>query len=102
VYLQGHGHTKVIDRPLRFESMADDIAALIGYLKPEQADLLGYSLGGGVALQTVIRHPALLKRLILVSTAMAQNAERECVYIHCTGSASGNFHLPLRISGRGR
>ena len=73
VHLQGHGHTKDIDRPLRFESMADDIAALIGYLKLGQADLLGYSLGGGVALQTVIRHPASVKRLIAISAAMAQD-----------------------------
>lgn len=73
VHLQGHGHTKDIDRPLRFESMADDIAALIAYLKLGKADLIGYSLGGGVALQTVIRHPASVKRLIVISAAMAQN-----------------------------
>jgi pimeloyl-ACP methyl ester carboxylesterase len=73
VHLQGHGHTKDIDRPLRFESMADDIAALIAYLKLGSVDLLGYSLGGGVALQTMIRHPALVKRLIVISIAMAQD-----------------------------
>lgn len=73
VHLQGHGHTKDIDRPLRFESMADDIAALIAYLKLGKSDLLGYSLGGGVALQTVIRHLASVKRLILISAAMAQD-----------------------------
>jgi pimeloyl-ACP methyl ester carboxylesterase len=73
VHLQGHGHTKDIGRPLRFESMADDIAALIAYLKLGKADLMGYSLGGGVALQTVIRHPASVKRLIVISAAMAQN-----------------------------
>lgn len=73
VHLQGHGHTKDIDRPLRFESMADDIAALIAYLKLGKADLMGYSLGGGVALQTMIRHPASAKRLIVISAAMAQN-----------------------------
>jgi pimeloyl-ACP methyl ester carboxylesterase len=72
VHLQGHGHTKDIDRPLRFESMADDIAALIAYLKLGKVDLLGYSLGGGVALQTAIRHPASIKRLIVISAAMAQ------------------------------
>ena len=72
VHLQGHGHTKDIDRPLRFESMADDVAALIAYLKLGSVDLLGYSLGGGVALQTAIRHPASVKRLIVISAAMAQ------------------------------
>ena len=57
VELQAHGHTADIDRPLSFELMADDIAALIDHLQLKNADLLGYSLGGGVALQTVIRHP---------------------------------------------
>lgn len=70
VHLQGHGRTKDIDRPLRFESMADDIAALLAFLKIEKADILGYSLGGGVALQTAIRHPAAVNRLVVVSTAM--------------------------------
>jgi pimeloyl-ACP methyl ester carboxylesterase len=73
VHLQGHGHTKDINRPLRFESMADDVAALITFLKIDKADVLGYSLGGGVALQTAIRHPAAVNRLILVSAAMQQD-----------------------------
>ena len=68
VHLQGHGHTSDGDRPLGFESMAEDLAALLGQLDIEKADLLGYSLGGGVALQTVIRHPDLVRKLVLVST----------------------------------
>ncbi len=69
VDLQAHGRTADIDRPLSFEMMADDIAALIQYLGLENPDILGYSLGGGVALQTAIRHPELLRKLIVVSTA---------------------------------
>lgn len=68
VHLQGHGRTADIERPLRFESMAEDIAALLKQLGIASADLLGYSLGGGVALQTAIHHPELLRKLILVST----------------------------------
>jgi len=68
VDLQGHGHTADVDRPLAYEAMADDVAALIGYLGLGQADLFGYSLGGGVALQTAIRHPALARKLVLAST----------------------------------
>jgi len=67
VELQGHGHTADIDRPLSYEAMADDIAALMKYLGIEQADVMGYSLGGGVALQTAIRHPGLVRRLVVVS-----------------------------------
>ena len=67
VHLQGHGKTKDVDRPLRYETMADDIAALIGHLGLGKVDLLGLSLGGGVALQTAFRHPALIDRLVIVS-----------------------------------
>lgn len=67
VELQGHGHTADIDRPLSFEGMADDIAALVKDLGIGRADVLGYSLGGGVALQTAIRHPNLVRKLVLVS-----------------------------------
>jgi pimeloyl-ACP methyl ester carboxylesterase len=67
VELQAHGHTADIDRPLSFEFMAEDVAALIKHLGLSNADILGYSLGGGVALQTVIRHPELVRKLVVVS-----------------------------------
>ncbi|PYX82881.1 MAG: alpha/beta hydrolase [Acidobacteria bacterium] len=67
VELQGHGHTADIDRPLSFESMADDIAALIKYVGIQNTDVTGYSLGGGVALQTAIRHPRSVRKLVVVS-----------------------------------
>jgi pimeloyl-ACP methyl ester carboxylesterase len=68
VDLQAHGRTADIDRPLSFEVMADDIAALIKHLEIEQADVMGYSLGGGVALQTAIRYPEVVRKLVVVST----------------------------------
>jgi pimeloyl-ACP methyl ester carboxylesterase len=68
VDLQAHGRTADIDRPLRFELLADDIAALLRQLGIAKADVMGYSLGGGVAVQTAIRHPAVVRRLVLVST----------------------------------
>ena len=67
VELQGHGHTADIDRPLSFEFMADDVAALLKHLGFANADILGYSLEGGVALQTVIRHPELVRNLVVIS-----------------------------------
>lgn len=66
-HLQGHGHTRDSERPFSHELMADDIAGLIAHLGLEQADLMGYSLGGGVALQTAIRHPRLVRKLVIVS-----------------------------------
>ena len=73
VELQGHGHTADIDRPLRYEWLADDIAALIRHLGLAQADIFGYSLGGGVGLQTAIRHPEVVRKLALASTAFKRD-----------------------------
>ena len=67
VDLQGHGRTADVDRPLRFQTMGDDIAALIRHLGLVQADVMGYSLGAGTALRTAIQHPALVRRLAIVS-----------------------------------
>ncbi len=67
VELQGHGRTTDIDRPLSFEAMADDVAALMGHLGIERADVMGLSLGAQVALQTAIRHPELVRKLVVVS-----------------------------------
>ncbi len=67
--LQGHGHTADIDRLFSFQQFADDVAALVKHLGLKNADLLGYSLGGGVALQTTIRQPQMVRKLVLVSTA---------------------------------
>ena len=69
VELQGHGHTADIDRPLRFELMGDDIAALVHHLGLEKVNIMGYSLGAGVALRTTIQHPELVNKLVLVSIA---------------------------------
>ena len=68
VDLQAHGHTADINRPLRVEHLADDIAALIAHLGLTATTVMGYSLGGAVAIQTAIRHPQLVDRLIVVST----------------------------------
>jgi len=73
VELQGHGHTADIERPLRFELMADDIAALIRHLGLEQADIFGFSLGGGVGLQTAIQHPEVVRKLAVASTAFKRD-----------------------------
>jgi pimeloyl-ACP methyl ester carboxylesterase len=73
VHLQAHGRTPDTDRPLRCETLGDDVAALIGHLKLGKADVMGYSLGSDVALQTAIRHPDVVDRLVLVSGTMRQD-----------------------------
>jgi len=68
VELQAHGHTGDVDRPLSFESLADDVCALIKCLGLGTADILGYSLGGLVALQTALRHPKVVRKLIVLGS----------------------------------
>jgi pimeloyl-ACP methyl ester carboxylesterase len=72
VDLQSHGRSPATDRPMRFETMADDVAALIRRLGFERAAIMGFSLGGGVALRTAIQHPGVVERLILVSTVFTR------------------------------
>lgn len=67
VELQGHGRTNDIERPFSFENFADDVAALMKYLKIDTADIFGYSMGGGTAWQVAIRHPQLVRKLIIAS-----------------------------------
>ena len=67
VEMQGHGRTADINRDFSYENLADDIAALLDYLKIKQADVLGYSLGGGVAMQVAIRHPQKVRKVVSIS-----------------------------------
>jgi pimeloyl-ACP methyl ester carboxylesterase len=76
VDLQGHGRTADIDRPLEIPLMADDIAALIKHLGLEKPDVMGYSLGGGVAFHTAVRHPEVVDRLVMISA----NIRRSAIY----------------------
>ncbi|MCW2538509.1 MAG: alpha/beta hydrolase fold protein [Frankiales bacterium] len=74
IELQGHGHTRDIDRPFSYEAFGDDIAAVIEHLELPIADVLGYSLGGGASVRSAIQHPDLVRRLVLVSTAHRRDA----------------------------
>jgi pimeloyl-ACP methyl ester carboxylesterase len=81
VHLQAHGRTPDTDRPLRCETMADDVAALIGHLKLGKADVMGYSLGACVAMQTVIRHSDVVDRTVLVSGPMKKDGSHPDVVV---------------------
>ena len=73
VELQGHGRTADIDRPISYEQMADDVAALLRHLETGAADVFGYSMGGGVALQLAIRHPGAVRKLVVASASYASD-----------------------------
>ncbi|HJR73689.1 MAG TPA: alpha/beta hydrolase [Luteimonas sp.] len=68
VDLQGHGRTPLGDRPFKLESMGDDMAVLVAKLGRKQVDVLGYSMGGGVAFRMAAQHPQSVRRLAMVST----------------------------------
>jgi pimeloyl-ACP methyl ester carboxylesterase len=65
---QGHGRTSDRNAPVRFDTSADDVAALLEYLKIPKADLLGFSNGASVALQVAIRHPEFVRKLVFASS----------------------------------
>jgi pimeloyl-ACP methyl ester carboxylesterase len=66
--MQGHGHTADIDRPLRLETMADDIPVALDALGINQADIFGYSMGASIALRTTIRHPDRVRRMVFMGS----------------------------------
>jgi pimeloyl-ACP methyl ester carboxylesterase len=68
VEMQGHGRTADIDRDISGANLADDVAALLDYLKIPRADLIGYSMGGGVAMQCAIRHPDKVRKVVVISS----------------------------------
>jgi pimeloyl-ACP methyl ester carboxylesterase len=95
---QAHGHTADIDRPLSFPQMADDTAALLAGLDVRDADVLGFSAGGMVALQLALRHPTLVRRLVLCSSFYAHAGlapELRAGFAHATVD---NMPAPLRAA----
>ena len=67
IEMQGHGRTADIKRDFSYENLADDVAALLDHLKIPSADLIGYSMGGGVAMQCAIRHPEKVRKVVSIS-----------------------------------
>ena len=70
VEMQGHGRTADINRDITYENLSDDVAGLLDYLKVPSADIIGYSLGGGVAMQCAIRHPEKVRKVVSISAVI--------------------------------
>jgi pimeloyl-ACP methyl ester carboxylesterase len=66
---EGIGMTTLRPGPLSIPRMADDTAALVRALHLGRPDVLGWSLGGFIAQAYAVRHPALIRRLVLSATA---------------------------------
>src|SRR5258708_21654492 len=73
VEMQGHGRTADIKRDLSYENLSDDVAGLLDYLKIPSADIIGYSMGGVVAMQCAIRHPEKVRKVVVISSAFRRD-----------------------------
>ena len=76
VEMQGHGHTADTDRPMRFDTLGDDVAALLEHLHIPEADVVGHSFGAACAIRAAIQHPDVVRRLVVISSPHA----RSCWY----------------------
>jgi pimeloyl-ACP methyl ester carboxylesterase len=88
--MRGHGRTTDTGRDFSYESLADDVAALLDSLKIKQADLMGYSMGGGVAMQVAIRHPERVRKVVTISAVFRHDGwvkEALDVFPHLTADA---------------
>jgi len=88
---QGHGRTADTPRTMSYEQFGDDAAALLGALGVEHADVMGYSQGGGVALQVALRHPRLVGKLVVVSATYRQDGWYPSVLRGIEGLSSDFF-----------
>jgi pimeloyl-ACP methyl ester carboxylesterase len=88
---QGHGRTPDTSRTMSYEQFADDAAALLRALKVERADVMGYSQGGGVALQLALRHPALVNKLVSLSATYRKDGWYPSVFEGIEGLTAAAF-----------
>lgn len=93
---QGHGRTSDRDAPVTFESSADDVAALLRYLKVGEADLFGFSNGASVALQVAIRHPELVRKLVFASSITRRDGAYPQLWEFMEHADFSNMPQPLK------
>lgn len=88
---QGHGRTPDTPREMSYEQFADDAAELLRALGVQRADVMGYSQGGGVALQLAIRHPSIVNKLVSLSATFRNEGWYPAVVESIAGLAAGDF-----------
>jgi pimeloyl-ACP methyl ester carboxylesterase len=93
---QGHGRTTDREAPVAFETSADDVAALLRYLKVAQADLFGFSNGASVALQVAVRHPGLVRKLVFASSMTRRDGARPEFWDFMARAEFANMPQPLK------
>jgi pimeloyl-ACP methyl ester carboxylesterase len=93
---QGHGRTTDRDKPVRFDTSADDVAALLQQLKIEKADIMGFSNGASVAMQVAIRHPAVVRKLIFASSMTKRSGASPQFWGFMDKATFANMPQPLK------
>ena len=93
---QGHGRTTDRDAPVRFESSADDVAAVLRHLGVAEADLFGFSNGASVALQVTIRHPQLVRKLVFASSMTRRDGAQAQFWEFMEQADFSNMPQPLK------
>ena len=93
---QAHGRTSDRDSPVRFETSADDVAALLKHLKIEQADIFGFSNGASVGMQVAIRHPAAVRRLVFASSLTKKDGAQPQLWTLIQSADISNMPQPLK------
>jgi pimeloyl-ACP methyl ester carboxylesterase len=93
---QGHGRTSDRDQPVRFETSADDVAALLRQLGVDQADIFGFSNGASVALQVAIRHPELVRKLVFASSFTRKSGAQPQFWEFMQHADFSNMPQPLK------
>ncbi len=93
---QGHGRTTDRDAPVTFEGSADDVAALLRHLEVDQADLFGFSNGASVALQIAIRHPRLVRKLVLASSITRRDGAHPELWAFIEKASFSDMPQPLK------
>ena len=93
IELQGHGHTRDIDRPFSYQAFGDDVAAVVEQVAGGRADLFGYSLGSGACLRAAIQHPERVRQLGLVSTSVRRDDSYPEVLAAMAQVNSGGFDM---------
>src|SRR5450631_2397958 len=98
VEMQGHGRTADIPRDITYENLADDVAALLEQLKIPRADLIGYSMGGAVAMQCAIRHPDKVRKVVVISSMFRRDGMvKEALDLFPTLSADAFKGSPIEV-----
>ncbi len=96
VELQAHGRTSDRDAPESFEHDADDVAALLKYLKINKANFFGFSNGGTTTLQITTRHPEMVNKIIVVSANYKRDGLIDGFFEGMQNATLDNMPAPLK------